>query len=970
MSDSEINIRIKATEDQLTPILQSIKALADSITGSLANVRLGGAGGAGVGSPGSTGSVGAGGAASNVQMTSTMSRPTGFSQAPQMRTPIQHDVSIAALGGLGVHPDLSSSYAYPAMSGRHSSAEGPGYMPRRTYYGGGRMHNPLAERLTRPPTLSNVSPGVFYDDFASSIGAALDSAVGKYDAGVKQSMRGAAQQVRDESWYSRDQMRQDAEEASQIKRVGAVQHRNNLNRRRALLNQVPIAMRRSRGVSLTSNDDFDDPGFGQSDFTYDADGVRVPTGDIMSMMAQHQAHVQFKANQTQNYSAGQLAQAGRGWNVNAPTAAYDPAQLRGIQGWRQQYLQNNPMAQVDDWFDQAAKFRGFGPLSKVGYRTAAAFDFTAAEVANTTARFINTGTGEMMSNRPNIMGHAQDVGNLVGGIAGGTLGFFFGGGPVGGAIGYAAGSTLGGAIAQRFAGDSELAAQTTTALLGAGGYRASLQGSYGDSGTRGMPRRGPTGNIEYPGGTSSAAIASASSLRNWVKTQAEWQRAYHGDDFADYNASEAEIASTYGGVQSGMIAGSINPDALTGRGSGELNRVGFEADKAVKVIQDGPGSNFSKQLRIAGVLGIKNARGYDQKPEELAKWVAHNILARYGSASPEIEKQVSPVFASWPETGGNIADILTRFGAGATYHFEESLTDPGRRPGIGLGALMGVSSAYRTGARTAALGALQSRGSGLAVMSGLNDQMNALAVLPEGINSLAYGQARAGRRNAMITAFEQSNTTNFEIPGIALSGQAAMMDVAPYSPGNRMALALRQMRGLGNYANALAGQENFLMSTGNLSEDQQARMEQQIWGLRVQRAQSAAQLVENVPNRIPAMMAGQASFAGRLDSRGMTAMQFGLIGHPFRGAGAVNSNQLAGQEAFVRSYLGDNDITTPMSRTATMNSPGMGANMDETNNLLRQLLQAVLNGQGPGGTRGYGGTGMAAGQRRVGGNNW
>jgi hypothetical protein len=196
-----------------------------------------------------------------------------------------------------------------------------------------------------------------------------------------------------------------------------------------------------------------------------------------------------------------------------------------------------------------------------------------------------------------------------------------------------------------------------------------------------------------------------------------------------------------------------------------------------------------------------------------------------------------------------------------------------------------------------------------------------------------------------LTAFEQENAAGYETPMARLQGMLAIAQVWPYAPGQVFGLRAEMVRRELTQAHRVQAFMDYRRQTGQLSEQEELSLTQQISGLQVAGMQGIADIAEGGPNLLPGIAATGAFGAGlrRFTSLQQASLFVGKYGSPRRSYGAFNGGQAQMQRNFYDSF----DIPTgPYSRSAGVNN-GLGG---EATNILRQILNELQrqNGQGKG----------------------
>lgn len=369
-------------------------------------------------------------------------------------------------------------------------------------------------------------------------------------------------------------------------------------------------------------------------------------------------------------------------------------------------------------------------------------------------------------------------------------------------------------------------------------------------------------------------------------------------------------------------------------------------------------------------------------PEKKYTWYAENAQRLFLSGSDEIMKKVfTPIYSAKNKTGDNMVDIIQQFGGRAAAQYEQILTPYGQKPPLTVEDATKFAAGLQANDRSVQIAQLSVRDSGSQWLGAMESRMASMVdpltgkeMISGAASSIEYAKSRQGAISAQGKTWQDYDSINYNMGAMRLQNQERRYEVNPYSPGNRMAL---ELQGLGQdraRIGTLREREGYMRSRGMLSEEQEFQFESQIEGLETNRQERIGHLVDGVANRLPSMSAGRPSFGNRIDSRQMTAMQFGMISFPYRGAGAMNDQQRQSQEHFLEQFLDPSEINS-RSRTFTLNNhgpqssgratgttsslgaPGAGMNGGNISSstttqisaptmetILQQILQAVING--------------------------
>lgn len=416
----------------------------------------------------------------------------------------------------------------------------------------------------------------------------------------------------------------------------------------------------------------------------------------------------------------------------------------------------------------------------------------------------------------------------------------------------------------------------------------------------------------------------------------------------EFGHSGAGVGQIFSNVASGLFAGGIDPMQDVGGYQTTIypnyNLGGRNSDDARASLrgfmtQAAGGKNRTLEIMAAGSEVALRDKGYPYSvpSEPLAMRYTRRLGQLFGNEAEGVSKAIAPIFSTLPETGGNVADILNKYGPENTSTFlriqREDLIGS-----VEPMTLSRASAGMRAADRQARLAGLLPLGSGAAAKNAFANKMLTISTLgPDAMKSESYNEAYAGFRSGRAQQFEQETLSGFGLRQLALSGESARMDYMPFAPGNKFANSLAQIQN----NRGQIGRLNRQLSLGDLSESERYGLESQRQGLMTENARNVGLLSEGFENRLPALSAGRPGFAGRYNSVQGAAINLGMIGSPIRAYGAGNGRQAAAQEAFVRGLGGDSvaGAQMPYSRTSELNT---------TNEILSRILAAVSQPGGSG----------------------
>lgn len=246
----------------------------------------------------------------------------------------------------------------------------------------------------------------------------------------------------------------------------------------------------------------------------------------------------------------------------------------------------------------------------------------------------------------------------------------------------------------------------------------------------------------------------------------------------------------------------------------------------------------------------------------------------------------------------------------------------------------------------AEMAALQARGSGTAMVTALQAGLDDMALLPDGMDSLAYARQSVKLRNAIRDEFDQESLVEFDIPRARLEGALDRSRLLPFDPSNRfgleMQLVAQDQRQVGRLESYLQQRRE----SGQLSEREEWDLTRQIERLKTEEARGIGTLQNGLDDQLPALSAGRPAAFGRFDSFELAAMRLWMRGSPRRAYGAINGAQQQMQDDFALSWEGGDLNSHGSAQHADMVGAGMGRLVDA----LNRLADAILQGGGRSGS--------------------
>lgn len=394
--------------------------------------------------------------------------------------------------------------------------------------------------------------------------------------------------------------------------------------------------------------------------------------------------------------------------------------------------------------------------------------------------------------------------------------------------------------------------------------------------------------------------------------------------FTDVN----DVGRTFGAISSGLYAGGINPfgagEKVDGFTLRTFNKASFDKDidlvERANRLKD-PASRIGETIGLAEQVQNKARRGgyiststVEGEQEDLATTYTRRLSLLFGKDASVVAPKIGSIFGSEPETGGNIADILGRFGAQNTTTYLR-IQDKNLNTPIDPLVLAQTSAGIRGAGRTAAIGSLAATSSGANAERAFASQEGIIAGLPGGRDSLAFAQADSNRRSARAQRFGQDDITSYGLEATALQGQRERINLLPFGSGNLLATELSTIRNNTKQLGVIGDR----LKLGDLSEQERLSLTQQREGLLTQNAQGVAQLSEGLENRLPSLSSGRSSSFSRFDSSQLAALAYARQGSPNRSSGAINGKQAQDQQDFLSGF-GVAGANSAHSRTGDINS--------------------------------------------------
>lgn len=331
-----------------------------------------------------------------------------------------------------------------------------------------------------------------------------------------------------------------------------------------------------------------------------------------------------------------------------------------------------------------------------------------------------------------------------------------------------------------------------------------------------------------------------------------------------------------------------------------------------------------------------------ENPRGLVSETAGRLAKQYGLATPEIARMAAPALAARNRYADNNADLLLNFGAEGYGAYQDVIGGKQLSPR----ELTAVANIQRQQGRIE-MASLQTRGAASATLQQVNTQLNEIARLPDGRSSLAFAQGSAQARELGFEAFQTEQIGRFALPMTELSGRMARANLMPFGSGNQLSM---QFENIGLQRQRIGDLESFRRrrrASGQLSEQEELSLSQQIEESRNSIAGSIGMLGEGRENLLPGLTAGATRYSGRFTSTSLAALSLAGSGSPIRSYGAVNGRHLAQQDSLWQE-MGGAGFERPSSRSMALNNGRDSAEIVSAIKELTRTMERLMGDNGGG----------------------
>jgi len=489
---------------------------------------------------------------------------------------------------------------------------------------------------------------------------------------------------------------------------------------------------------------------------------------------------------------------------------------------------------------------------------------------------------------------------------------------------------VGGAIGEFISAPAQREANLLASLTGGAGLFADESFSRAERVIHGHAMLSPASGEGIPGAlTNSASDEVYRRSNEWAIGTAKYIHASILQGSNIRRVGEAALTASISTLAAPLMTAGFDPMGIVGDAK-IPNFINFSDPSRHMPTMADSAVNYAQTLKW-----FKGTKG----KETLAEAITRRVFERYPDdrAGAEVIQRIAPIYASLPETGGNIADVLTTFGPLGTHQFLQSNVERGSTLPMSRVQTFATAGILGMSKREIGFAGYQVRGSGTALEQAYENQMGYLSSMPDGRDSLAYAKSWAEKREATKLRQSQEDVVDYDIPMTRLEGMRSILQTLPYAPGLKFGVELQSISLMRSQLGTVQARLTGLRNSGELSEERELELTQQMWGLRTGIARSVAGLTEGIENRLPAMSAGRPAAFGRYDSIQLAAMNLYGMRHPGRSMGAVSGAHLMQQDDFVKGIVGDLDIG-PRSMTEGLSGSG---NTNRIERLLEQILGAL-----------------------------
>ena len=231
-------------------------------------------------------------------------------------------------------------------------------------------------------------------------------------------------------------------------------------------------------------------------------------------------------------------------------------------------------------------------------------------------------------------------------------------------------------------------------------------------------------------------------------------------------------------------------------------------------------------------------------------------------------------------------------------------------------------------------------------------QMDNLARMPDGKNSLGYAQLGQQKRGYQTSAWQERDYLQYGQRMEGMQTDAAIHQTLPYTPGFDMKMSLERMGERSGQMNVIADRyKTGMKDPSKFGVDQQQATYSEYQKLRREQASDIAVLSEGGEDRAMLMSAGRPASFNRYDSSQLAATALYNVGSPIRKQGAINGDQLKDQQDFLKKHnkngLDATFVSNPKDRMSNMDNSAIAGIHSLSGESRYGLGDIAADGGGP-----------------------